>query len=103
MILQALCELYDVLAADTDVKISPSYYSAAECSYRITLSHDGSVVRYVELGPEKKNTEQHIVPEHEKRSSVEPYFLCDTPKYLLGYEVETDKKTKQKEFIPRQE
>lgn len=103
MILQALCELYDVLAADKNVEIPLSNYSAVECSYRITLSHDGSVVRYVELGTEKKKTEQHTVPEHEKRCAVKPYFLCDTPKNLLGYEVTTDKKTKEKEFIPKQD
>lgn len=103
MILQALCELYDVLAADKNVEIPLSNYSAVECSYRITLSPDGSVVGCVELGNENKKTEKHTVPEHEKRSSIRPYFLCDTPKYLLGYEVETDKKTKQIEFLPRQD
>ena len=103
MILQALCELYDVLAADKNVEIPLSNYSAVECSYRITLSPDGSVVGCVELGNENKKTEKHTVPEHEKRSSIKPYFLCDTPKYLLGYEVETDKTTKQIGFIPRQD
>jgi len=103
MILQALCELYDVLAADKNVEIPLSNYSAVECSYRITLSPDGSVVGCVELGNENKKTEKHTVPEHEKRSSIRPYFLCDTPKYLLGYEVETDKTTKQIEFLPRQD
>lgn len=97
MILQKLCELYDVLSNDKSIEIAPFGYSSVECSYCIVLTRDGDISTILPLGHEKKKIEQKIVPEHKKRSSATAaYFLCDYPKNLLGYEYKTDKKTKKK-------
>ncbi len=96
MILQTLCEYYDILAADENCDIPQEGYSNAKISYALNISKEGELKSIISLKilTEKGNKEIYrmmTVPEQVKRSSgVEPNFLCDNSKYIFG--ISKDKK-----------
>ncbi len=96
MILQALCEYYDILNSDPEVSISKSGYSSAKVSFALVLSGDGQISNIVDLRSDDKNPKprQMGVPLQESRAAgVSPYFLCENAKYVFGVE-----KLKENEF-----
>ncbi len=97
MILQELCNYYDILAKDPESGIAPVNYSSVPCSYVLVLSKIGDLKGVIPITDEKKRT-YLLVPEQKGRSGKNPppYFLCDNAKYLLGYEYDK----KKKELIP---
>ncbi|TEB09643.1 type I-C CRISPR-associated protein Cas8c/Csd1 [Pelotomaculum propionicicum] len=92
MILQALNEHYYRLLDDKESKIAPPGYSIADISFVIVLSQAGE---FLDLFSVEK---EEFVPEHKKRSGVNPapYFLCDKILYSLG--VGKDKSEGKKRF-----
>lgn len=96
MILQELCEYYDILAADEKCDIPQEGYSNAKISYALNISRDGELKNILSLKvpADKGNKEIYrlmTVPEQVKRSSgVETNFLCDNAKYVFG--ISKDKK-----------
>lgn len=99
MILQELCSYYDVLSADSESGVALRNYSAAACSYAVTLSASGEMKGIIPLAEDKKKLTL-IVPEQKTRTSKPyPYFLCDKAKYFLGFEWKKDKE-KNQVFLP---
>lgn len=99
MILQELCSYYDVLSADSESGVALRNYSAAACSYAVTLSASGEMKGIIPLAEDKKKLTL-IVPEQKTRTSKpSPYFLCDNAKYFLGFEWKKDKE-KNQVFLP---
>ena len=96
MILQALCEYYDILATDDECDIPQEGYSNAKISYALNISKEGELKSIISLKvpTEKGNKEIYrmmTVPEQVKRASgIEPNFLCDNSKYIFG--ISKDKK-----------
>lgn len=90
MILQALTEYYETLAAPG--KISPRNYATANVSFALGLAGDGSVVsvtplrQNVQAGRKTVERPQSLtVPEPVVRGvNVVANFLCDNCTYLLG-------------------
>lgn len=98
MILNSLCEYYDILSNDKDVKISPIGYSAAKVGYAIVLDNNGQISGVLDLrgASSKKEGRKILVPEQAGRTSgVFPYFLCDKPEYVLGLNDKGLKKHKE--------
>ncbi|MCZ0860099.1 type I-C CRISPR-associated protein Cas8c/Csd1 [Methanocorpusculum sp. MG] len=92
MILQALCDYYQMLANDPEAKIARPGYSQVPCSYAILLNTAGDLLSLITLA-EGKHKEVLTVPEQKGRSGKKAYFLCDNAKYLLGGEFNKKEKT----------
>jgi len=87
VILQDLCECYDIVAAG-DATMAPPNYSPVLCRFVILLSKKGEIVEVYDLEEEdKKRGITMIVPMQEVRSSgIKPYCICDKVKYFFGRE-----------------
>lgn len=103
MILQALCEYYDILAADEECSIPQEGYSNAKISYALKISREGELKSIISLKvpTEKGNKEIYrmmLVPEQSGRSGKNPpaYFLADKSDYIFG--ISKDKKIKSNYF-----
>jgi CRISPR-associated protein Csd1 len=91
MILKALYDYYQTLADDPESGISQTGYSKEKVSFVISLNKRGDLKDLIEIKDGKKPVLMDV-PQHAKRTSgVSPYFLCDNPKYMLGYEKENFK------------
>ena len=92
MILQALNEHYWRLLEQNEPSIAPPGYSLADVSFVLVLSKDGTLLDVYPVEVEE------IVPEHKKRSGVNPppYFLCDKVLFSLG--IGKDEKEGKKRF-----
>lgn len=88
MILTALYELYERLAADPQSGIARWGYSEAPVVAVFELSPDGELLGTIPLGTQKGKRVTGIrlrVPEQLKRTSgTSPNFLCDNIEYLVG-------------------
>ena len=90
MILRALYDYYQTLAADPDSGISKPGYSKEKVKFIIVLNKKGDLKNIIELD----NKVLMNVPQHTKRTAgISPYFLCDNAKYLLGFEKENFKQS----------
>lgn len=90
MILQELCNYYNILDADEGIDIPSKGYSNTKVAYALVLSEEGTLLNIINLKekPEKGNKLVSKIintPFQKKRSSgVFPYFLSDNSKYVLG-------------------
>ncbi len=93
MILRALYDYYQTLLDDPDSGVSKPGYSKEKISFVISLSKKGDLKDLIEIREGKKAVLMDV-PQHAKRTAgVSPYFLCDKPKYLLGFEAENFKQS----------
>jgi CRISPR-associated protein Csd1 len=84
MILKALYDYYQTLAADSESGISQTGYSKEKVGFALLINKKGELKDIIELREGKKPVLMDV-PQHAKRTSgVSPYFLCDNPKYILG-------------------
>lgn len=98
MILQALVTHYENLAKEE--KVSKLGWCQAKVSYAVNLSPDGHITGIITLKEEKESGKKKVwlpkqlrVPEMVTRSSgVNPNFLCDNAKYLLGIDADEQNK-----------
>jgi CRISPR-associated protein Csd1 len=94
MILQALKEQYEALAARG--KIKEPGWSPEKVSYALNLRLDGSVINVIPLmQPSEKSKKEApikiLVPERVTRSSgVKANFLCDSAAYIFGWGAKGD-------------
>ena len=100
MILPALIDYYDRLAADPSAEVAPFGFSRQKVSFCIVLKPDGAVVEIadareaVERGKGTKLVpRQLVVPGQSKPSGsgITPCFLWDNPAYLLGWKADDPK------------
>ncbi len=94
MILQSLCDYYDILTQDKKSKIPPVGYSNVKVSYALVLSVGGELKNIIPLfGEDNKKLDYMLVPEQPGRSGTNApaYFLCDNSKYVLGFSKEKNK------------
>jgi CRISPR-associated protein Csd1 len=89
MILNALCDYYDILSRNAAAQIAPPGYSSAKIHYAIILNDDGSIFSTPDLtipssDGKKELPQPLIVPEQRTRSGKNPppYFLSDKTEYL---------------------
>jgi len=106
MIINALCEYYDILSENSDA-IAKENFSSVEVNFAITLSKDGELLDFVDLRESQEETKgkkiikklvpkKMMVPEHKSRSTAtSPYFLVDTGKYILGFDEKGNKSEPQ--------
>lgn len=97
MILQALCEYYDILAVDEECDIPQEGYSNAKISYALNLSKDGELKNIISLKVPtgKGNNEIYrlmTVPEQHIKAGKNPppYFLSENSSFIFG--ITKDKK-----------
>lgn len=94
MILQALNELYDRLAADPSYEIARPGFSPQKISFRIIIKPDGTLVAFEDARiPDSKGKLRNaimLVPGEAKPSGagINPGFLWDNQTYLLGLQPE---------------
>lgn len=92
MILQALCNCYQIMADDENYNLTSMGYTRESCFFAITLDRKGNVLGITDLSDGKVGIALDV-PMHEGRSSgVKPYILCDNSKYLLGWEFSNKEK-----------
>lgn len=91
MILQELNKYYERLLADPDCEVPPRHWSTEKAAWELRLSSEGKLLGAYQLTQgEGKKLRKFIslrVPEHTTRTvGISPFFLCDNPAYLLGYD-----------------
>lgn len=96
MILEALNDLYDRLAADPAYEIARPGFSPQKISFRIVIKPDGTLVAFEDARTRDRRGQlvpsRIEVPAHEKRTSgIKPQFICDKVEYLLGWSAEASK------------
>ena len=87
MILQALTDYYEVMAARG--LAAPEGWCRAKANFALVLEEDGTLSGLMNLREQQADGAERprvlTVPEQEKRTSgIVPHFLCDTASYLLG-------------------
>ncbi|MCM2373930.1 type I-C CRISPR-associated protein Cas8c/Csd1 [Aporhodopirellula aestuarii] len=88
MILQRLCEYYDVIDADPEIEIAQQGFSPQKVTFEIVLSRDGSVAAINDLRSidgKRKVPRSLQLPFEGRTSGVKAMFLWDKAEYLLGY------------------
>lgn len=106
MIINALCEYYDILSESSDA-IAKENFSSVEVSFAITLTKDGEILDFIDLREPQEEIKgkkiikklvpkKMMVPEHKARCTpTSPYFLVDTGKYILGFDEKGNKSEPQ--------
>ncbi|SHH66260.1 CRISPR-associated protein, Csd1 family [Clostridium collagenovorans DSM 3089] len=90
MILQDLCNYYDILAKEESVEDLPrENTSMQKVLFALVISEEGKLKAIMDLSTlegKKKFPRQLLVPEQPGRSgkNAPSYFLCDNSKYVLG-------------------
>jgi CRISPR-associated protein Csd1 len=87
MILGALANYYDTLAADPQTRTPPIGYSYENISYVLVLKSDGTPVRvepWLDTSGKKPRPKKEIVPQTERTSGIKAKFLWDNPSYVFG-------------------
>ena len=97
MILQALCNFYDILR-DSGVKVPLQGYSDGKISAITQLSRNGelqSVTDFREEGSNRRPRQMEVFEQFQRSgSNAPPYFLSDNAKYVFGIDKgETNIKT----------
>ena len=93
MILNALVEYYDRLAADSDQDIAPFGFSRQKISFEVVLGPDGSLAGFQDARIERDGRRLPrllVVPGQAKPpgSGLSPCFLWDNAAYLLGFKAD---------------
>ena len=89
MIIQSLCQYYDILDADESVAIARLGYSQAKVSFALVISRDGELTNIVDLRSSEKKPkpkEMEVPLQKSRANGIVPYFLCDNAKYVFGVE-----------------
>lgn len=89
MIIQALCEYYDILDNDENIPIPRPGYSNANVSFNLVISDTGEISHIIDLRTDDKKPRPQTmqVPQQNSRANgVNPYFLCENVKYVFGVE-----------------
>jgi CRISPR-associated protein Csd1 len=89
VIIQSLCQYYDILDADENVTIARPGYSRTRVSFVLVISRDGELTNIVDLrsSDKKPQPKEMEVPLQTSRSNgIVPHFLCDNAKYVFGVE-----------------
>ena len=104
MILMALNQLYDRLADNPDPdtgesKVPPFGFSYEKIGHVLILSTEGhlvDVINHEDSSGKVPQPKQMAVPRPEKRTSgIQPNFLWDKSAYVLGVQINPDKKTSE--------
>lgn len=103
--IKALCELNDKLSASVQDYPIPGQSRIDTADTLICLSADGRIEHIISLCQEqtkRKNKKQSLLPyrlvpfQMTRTSGHFPYFLCDTPEYILGIVPKTKDYAKEK-------
>lgn len=92
MILRELNNYYERLLSDPDCEVPARHWSVEKAAWELKLSSDGKLLGAYMLtsgeGKELRKFATLRVPEHVSRSGTGmlPFFLCDNPSYMLGYD-----------------
>lgn len=86
MILESLCNVYDVLGGEDAQAPAPYGFSRVGVSFALVLSPDGALTNIVDLrSGENQRPQEHQVPFQRSRTSgLFPFFLCDKAEYVFG-------------------
>ena len=96
MILNALCEYYDILANDEETGICKYGYKRTNFSYKIVITEEGELFSIIPLVIDKKDKPKSaIMPKNMKKTGIASSPVCDNMTYLLG--VTFNKKDGKKE------
>lgn len=112
MILQRLCEYYDVIDADPEIEIAQEGFAPQKVTFEIVLAREGTVAAINDLRStdgKRKIPKSLRLPFEGRTSGVKAMFLWDKAEYLLGYlspelrdspdgENEADRKKRQKKI-----
>lgn len=88
MILQRLCEYYDIIDADPSIEIAQAGFAPQKISFEIVLTDNGelSAVNDLRVQDGKRLSPRMMkLPFEGRTSGVKPMFLWDKAEYLLGY------------------
>ena len=90
MILNALVDYYDRMAADPESDVAPFGFSKQKISFEILLKSDGALSRFNAVAREEEGRRLPrllIVPGQSKPSGsgLNPGFLWDNSQYMLGF------------------
>lgn len=98
MLIQALCEYYDVLAAQG--KLLPEAYSSVEASHLISLTAKGEIdgiidVRTMESGAKKGKKKGVLVtmPKRTEKPGIDANVVDHRPLYIFGLNYDADSHT----------
>jgi len=96
MIIQSLCDYYDILEREGNVNLAMMGNTIEKVSFVLNISKDGYLLNIVDLRVDdegRPRPRQMSVPFHPVRTSgSKAYFLCDRPSYLLGIGGEEDER-----------
>lgn len=86
MILESLCNVYDVLGGEDAQAPAPYGFSRVGVSFALVLAPDGVLTNIVDLrSGEKRRPQEQLVPFQRSRTSgLFPFFLCDKAEYVFG-------------------
>lgn len=85
MILNALCDYYDVLSQIKDTDICPSGFQKVQATYAATLSEEGELLDIISLKELNDNRPQSFtMPASMKTSSISSSPVCDNFEYVFG-------------------
>jgi CRISPR-associated protein Csd1 len=99
MIIQSLCQYYDILANEKKGVVPKPGYSQGRVSFALVISRGGDLENIIDLrnGDKKIQPQLMDVPYQDPRSvDIYPYFVCDKANYLFGIE-----KGKKEEFAKK--
>ena len=103
MILQALNDYYERLAADPDSGVASFGYSRQQIAFVVVLEKDGSLHDIQDAGVTdakgKRRNRAVVVPGNAKPSGsgINPCFLWDNAAYMLGFKLEDPKPKRTRE------
>lgn len=89
MILQELCNYYDIISANNNVEIPRYGYITAPIHFVLEIAQDGKLKNIVDKrsNGKKPQPEMMVVPFQKSRSSdIRPFFVRDNIKYVFGIE-----------------
>lgn len=97
MILNSLCDYYDLLCQVEDSDISPFGFQKISVSYAATLSEAGDLLDIVSLKELNDNRPQEfLIPKNMKKSGIFASPVCDNFEYVFGVGGDKGLKTTEK-------
>ncbi len=85
MILNALCDYYDILSSKKDAVISPYGFEIIKASFCAILSEDGSLCDIISLTElNEKKPQNFMMPKSMKISGIASSPVCDNFAYVFG-------------------
>ena len=97
MILNSLCDYYDLLCQVEDSDISPFGFQKIPASYAVTLSAAGDLLDIVSLKELNDNRPQEfLIPKSMKKPGIFASPVCDNFEYVFGIGGDKGEKTTEK-------